>query len=303
MLRLALRFFVFCIALTAFGAFTVIGARHSDLIEYWLWGNSSADGSTNLRIPEFVSWAETHTHPDVIFLGSSTCYRGIDPARFDAHGLSTYNLCSSSQSLAASRYVLDFALERTAPKRVVIDLYKGVWNSPCYQSFRDHILNNNFVADPTFQHMAFSTGDPFFSMQALYFSWKRTAVPLPPLLPGSADNYVGRGFVSSTSGIMDIQPCELIRPELHRENRDAFAYIAQACAKAGAELILLAPPMTCEGPSPWLENVKGSAGLRRIDGNEWPRAKVDTMYYDDHHLRAQGAQSYSDWLASKLAQK
>jgi len=37
-----------------------------------------------------------------------------------------------------------------------------------------------------------------------------------------------------------------------------------------------------------------------IEGNEWPLAKVDTLYYDDHHLRGVGAELYSAWLAEQV---
>ena len=41
-------------------------------------------------------------------------------------------------------------------------------------------------------------------------------------------------------------------------------------------------------------------GLPWIEGNDWPLAKVDTLYYDDHHLRGVGAKLYSEWLAEQV---
>ena len=41
-------------------------------------------------------------------------------------------------------------------------------------------------------------------------------------------------------------------------------------------------------------------GLPSIEGNNWPLAKVDTLYYDDHHLRGVGAALYSEWLAEQV---
>ena len=40
-------------------------------------------------------------------------------------------------------------------------------------------------------------------------------------------------------------------------------------------------------------------GLPWIEGNDWPLAKVDSLYYDDHHLRGVGAELYSEWLAGQ----
>ena len=46
---------------------------------------------------------------------------------------------------------------------------------------------------------------------------------------------------------------------------------------------------------------KGICGVFKvIDGNQWPGSKDPSNYYDDHHLVATGAESYSGWLAEKL---
>ncbi|MDG2426719.1 MAG: hypothetical protein P8M07_09060, partial [Flavobacteriales bacterium] len=136
---------------------TTVGGRHFDRIEAWFWGDSFGGGSTNLRMPEFVRWSESNPLPDLLFLGSSTCYRGIDPHPFEVAGLSSFNLCSSAQPLSTSQFVLDFALEYVTPQRIVLDLYKGVWLSDGFNSRRDFIINNNLAYADAFQEMALET--------------------------------------------------------------------------------------------------------------------------------------------------
>ena len=60
-----------------------------------------------------------------------------------------------------------------------------------------------------------------------------------------------------------------------------------------AQIVLVIPPVLCES----VVEIKGFAV---IDGNQWPGAKDPSNYYDDHHLIADGAKSYSGWLAEKL---
>ena len=58
------------------------------------------------------------------------------------------------------------------------------------------------------------------------------------------------------------------------------------------------PPQLCEEV---FDKPKVMEGLPWIEGNDWPLAKVDTLYYDDHHLRGVGAELYSEWLAGQVA--
>lgn len=62
-------------------------------------------------------------------------------------------------------------------------------------------------------------------------------------------------------------------------------------------LLLVNPPQLCEEVFEKPEIVEG---LPWIEGNDWPLAKVDTLYYDDHHLRGVGAELYSEWLAGQV---
>ena len=48
---------------------------------------------------------------DIVILGSSTCYRGIDPYHFTKANLNSFNLCSSSQSLFNSKHLLKWSLK------------------------------------------------------------------------------------------------------------------------------------------------------------------------------------------------
>ena len=62
-------------------------------------------------------------------------------------------------------------------------------------------------------------------------------------------------------------------------------------------LLLVNPPQLCEEV---FEKPEVMEGLPWIEGNDWPLAKVDTLYYDDHHLRGVGAELYSEWLADQV---
>ena len=77
----------------------------------------------------------------------------------------------------------------------------------------------------------------------------------------------------------------------------AFQRIRRTCEEEGIQLLLINPPQLCEEV---FEKPVVMKGVPWIEGNDWPLAKVDTLYYDDHHFRGVGAELYSAWLADQV---
>ncbi len=76
-------------------------------------------------------WKEFYELPkdsiDVLFLGSSHCYRSFDPKIFDGEtGIRSMNMGSSAQTPLTSYYVLKEVLETQKPKLLVMEIY---WKS------------------------------------------------------------------------------------------------------------------------------------------------------------------------------
>jgi len=76
-----------------------------------------------------------------------------------------------------------------------------------------------------------------------------------------------------------------------------YWFVTDCHLRAQNILLLVNPPQLCEEVFEKPEIVEG---LPWIEGNDWPLAKVDTLYYDDHHLRGVGAELYSEWLAGQV---
>ena len=88
-------------------------------VESMLFAKPGSYGYTYLRIPEFLHNTEIESL-DIVILGSSTCYRGIDPSHFIEANLNSFNLCSSSQSLFNSKHLLNWSLQHGANPEVII---------------------------------------------------------------------------------------------------------------------------------------------------------------------------------------
>ena len=66
---------------------------------------------------------QTVSDVDIIFIGSSHCYRGFDPRIFERLGLKTFNMGSTSQTPLNSYYLIRDKLDQLKPKLVIIELY------------------------------------------------------------------------------------------------------------------------------------------------------------------------------------
>lgn len=244
----------------------------------------SLEGAVRLKSEELKNIAPDL---DYLFLGSSTCYCGIDP-----HALGesrSFSLCSSAQKIGNSLEVFDIALEFTSPKVTIVDIYPELWQGDhkSVESSRDWVINspfyNHIEADDLYTYIL-----QFYHEISDAFGISHEPYPAPP-----SDEYMGLGFVARNNTPLTESPCTTAKTY---EMSDALASkLLQLDSKT--ELVLLIPPVLCE--TSW--KLPESLGhLRVIDGGEWPESKNQAMYYDDHHLVSEGARLYSKWLSEQL---
>jgi len=248
-------------------------------------------------MPDFVQSDGPH---DVVTLGSSTCNRGIDPRPFAQQGLSAFNLCSSSQTYFNSEYMLEWSIGlKGHPRCVLVDVYPAIWDNGGLESVRDLTINHNLPHHTPFQRMAWATWDIPTILKAGYFGVKRPLSPADSVVRADKPfKYVEGGLSYTLMPPIDSLACTPDTVEMSRKQARAFERIRRTCEEEGIQLLLVNPPQLCEEV---FEKPEVMAGLPWIEGNDWPLAKVDTLYYDDHHLRGVGAELYSAWLAEQVA--
>lgn len=261
----------------------------------------------NRKIPDWNARVAAGATNDFLFLGSSTCELGVDPAALEAYGLEGFNLCSSGQQLVVSEHLLGPLLATGHPRAVVLDVYlvnwKGDWPLPVL-SPRDWIVNGG-LGTSTLQDallpITVSTADPYTALLAAYFQIRPHFVPIGSRArPDDRGTYVARGYYKHINTPLKAMPpppdCEGATDFLV----DAVRRIGEVCTESGIDLILLHPPVLgCDATSLPSE----LAHLPVIDGNMWPGKADYTNFYDDHHLVHAGAMSYSAWLAEQLAKR
>lgn len=259
----------------------------------------------NRRTAEWNQRVAAGTSTDLVFLGSSTCYSGIDPAALEAYGFEGFNLCSSGQRLEVTERLLPAVLEAGNPAAIVLDLYmikqEAGFTVPM-ASPRDWIVNGGVgtgVLKDALMPIALSTLDPFTMMLAGYFQVRPHVVPMGArAFADENGEYVAKGYFKRTYAPLKALPEPGQCAEAQAAQLRAVRRMGATCASAGVDFILIHPPVIgCEAVvlPPEL------AGFPVIDGNTWPGKADFTNYYDDHHLVHEGAQAYSAWLAKRIA--
>ena len=279
------------------GSLVALGvtAQLDPRLEVLLFAEETLWGKTVFRVEDFKGRLNG---PDLLILGSSTCHRGIDPRPFQEQAIDAFNLGSCAQSFFNSKHLLEWSIGLDKmPKTVLIDVYPLWWQSNGIESARDLTINNDLAFQWAFQRMAWSTWESQTILMATYFGIKRIFVP-HKRQDETKDIYVQGGFTFSNSLACDTPiPCKPEKVSLNSLQQRAFKSIRKTCEEKDIRLILVNPPQLCEEV---FDKPEVMAGLPWIEGNHWPLAKVDTLYYDDHHLRGVGAELYSEWLALQV---
>lgn len=85
--------------------------------------------------------ADTTRNIDVLILGSSLAYRGIDTRSFNSLNLRAFNLGSSSQTPLQTQFLLEKYLDRLNPKYIIWDINPLSFVNSGLESFTDLFSN------------------------------------------------------------------------------------------------------------------------------------------------------------------
>lgn len=289
----ALRLLAFCA--TALGVLVMFAAFTPPEMEASLFSNRTSEHDTYRRIPEYREWA-LKGGPEILILGASTGQMGIDPTAFEAHGHPTFNLSSAMQTMEVSEALLNWSLMLGAqPEAVVLDVYPKVWPRSSLASTNDLLVNRPIPLEWPFMKLTLGSRNLKTLLNALYFHF-RDQLQTSRAWAEQPHGY-HRGHTHSQHAITPIKDFNPKHFQFSEDNLRAFKRLKRQCADNGIKLILSMPPLPCKTEYTRPDAMKG---LPWIAGSDWPLERVDTLYYDDHHLRGIGAELYSEWLAGQV---
>jgi hypothetical protein len=241
---------------------------------------------------------------DYLFFGSSHAYKSFDPAIFQRHGFSSYNMGTTNQSPLNTYCLLKHIPFRA--KKIILEVYPEASNNTGKEAFFD--INNNYGNIPALSEMACRINDlrcyNLLSINPLihWYNQKR-----PVINPA---NYLG--YVETDSVYQGpVIPSKLILYEKTFTSQLKYIQlIAELCRQKNTELILVYAPvpedhhLVNEGlfiQKIYLLSHKES--IRFINLGRAHQLSHRDYFYDNDHLNKKGVAIFNEELIKKLNDK
>lgn len=248
---------------------------------------------------------------DILFVGSSHCYRGFDPRIFARHGYATFNLGSSSQSPLNTYHLLRTRLDALRPRLIVFEVYWEVLKGDGTESALE--LLQNLPMSRELVEMIAATRN-LTAVNGLFLRlFDLGAVPVERLEPREdpRDRYVPGGYVErDTSRTPEIT----FRPALPQPLQGRqLAYVRRVVKMArarGIPVVLVTQPVPPEALDGLADRHEIEAGLDRLARScgvpllalhRTLRLETHRHFIDADHLNARGVEVFNERLLEELA--
>lgn len=238
---------------------------------------------------------------DILFVGSSHCYRSFDPRFYQARGLNVFNMGSTSQSPVNSYFLLKKYLPDLNPGLVVIEVYWEVMEENGLESALD--LLSNAEMSPQLIEMALAVGD-FRAVNALLIRLLNPNYDLTGITPeiDEKDSYIEGGFVERISAKKSYINKSPAKSKFNAKQIYFLEKTIELLQERHCTVLLASQPVP-EETIEWCSNYKEAAGVLKniakahnisyIDYNSKVRLDREKYYYDSHHLNQRGAEIFN----------
>jgi len=272
-------------------------------------------GYTRTRLAE----ADSSTAVDVLFLGSSLCYRGFDTRIWQAHGLSAFNIGSHAQTPLQSEMLLTRYLHRFDPKLVVLTADPAIVANQGIEASLDMLAHGD--VDHAAFIMTLRTGQLktwitflhcFLRTRAL--GGKGRAVEHPY----GMDTYIPGGFVVRDT--QDPQHEELVAaavgsrhehehathadPATRRKQIAAIERMAEQLRRNKVPFVILEPPVTASYRATYEDHAEFQRRMAEIavfmDFSRLATLDDTLHFYDEAHLEQRGVELFNAAVIDRL---
>jgi hypothetical protein len=249
---------------------------------------------------------------DVLILGSSHAYRGLDTRIFNSYGIKAFNLGTSAQTPIQSKALVEIYIDSLNPKLVVLEANPNSFTSEGVESSLDVLAN---LPDINFSaiKMAWHTGH-IKAINTMIFTLLRSKIYDNPVLLVEKeivgpDTYIkGGGYVARTLSYN--QPTEVSSKNFVPKQKQlgAFKDLIENLNNRNIESYIFRAPVSSEYYSAFdfKTNFKIDS-LFSICGNyrNYNHIKLNDSlhFYDAHHLNQRGADIFSHKLIQDILKK
>ncbi len=261
-------------------------------------------GFLHTRITE----ADNYGPVEILAIGSSLSYRGIDPRKFQEHNLSLFNLGSSAQTHLQSSLVLKHYLHLLKPKYVIYECNHELLRSDGVEASLDviHGLPVNFdmlkMALKINHLKTYNTLISSAFRQKFNLDEDFVENPLYQI-----DTYISGGYVEQETEYYTIRaPLHVTQKKFEPRHAqlEAFKSNIKMIHDFGAELFLINAPVTKYRylSSPTRDSADSLLTTlgHFTNFNKIINLNDSLHFYDSSHLNQSGVEIFNDSLISKL---
>lgn len=242
---------------------------------------------------------------DLLLLGSSHAYRGLDPRIFAAAGVSSFNLGSSSQTPVQTDYLLERYLDQLAPGLVVYDVMPVGLSGDGAEGAARLIAAELPGADPWPLLRQTPRLVVLNGIILHYFDRARGRDPGPEPAAREIDTYVGGGYVVRDTTYREGKGPPPATPFTPRPVQ--LAALERSLGRlraAGVKVLLVQSPITAAHRAAPAERAafdRLMAGYGDYIDFNGRLPLVDSLhFYDYQHLRQRGVEIYNRALIDSL---
>ncbi len=245
---------------------------------------------------------------DVLFIGSSRCYRSFDTRYYAEQGITTFNLGSSNQTPVQTLALLRGYLDSLHPRCVVMEVNPDVMGDDGVEGGMD--LVSNLPVSLPIAAMMLCNGDPYsLNMLALAMEkhWKNKDFgDSDSLIPVNPEGtlffaYIPGGFVESSPHHWTPTPQPATDVRMLDKQLKAVSQCQRLCRKKGIPLLLTEVPCsnakyTCYGNHDVFAKAMRNINADYVDCNAmeiFDNMEDSIHFYDVDHLNREGVAFFS----------
>ncbi|MDR5589704.1 hypothetical protein [Christiangramia sp. SM2212] len=244
---------------------------------------------------------------DVLILGSSLAYRGLDTRIFAGNGLKAFNLGSSAQTPMQTKLLLNIYLDIIQPDKVIYVVAPNDFTGNGLEASLDIVANLPEINFSTFSLLADNPQIKLFN--TLLFSWLQSKTNFSlydePTRKG-LDEYVRNGgFVERT--VTYFEPVNKINfrtINVQEKQIEEFQEIMQILRKNNIEVLIVRPPVTSHSYNSIKNNDDFAEKISDLgdfkDYNLSLKLTDSLHFYDSRHLNQIGVQEFTQAVIQDL---
>jgi hypothetical protein len=243
---------------------------------------------------------------DVVFLGSSHCYRGFDPRIFKKNNIIGFNLGTSSQTPIQSEYLFSKYIVNLKPKFLLFEVNPMIFSLDGLESSLD-IINSHSLDINLFEIGIKHRNVKAINSLIYRFMSGEIDENTTIIKHQDDDTYIQGGYIEKKTAFLKVKK---IKNEIFKINNNqliAFNRLLNKISKTNIKLILVQAPISKLLYNSYLgtekfDSMMDSKGYY-INFNKDLNLVDSLHFYDLDHLNQRGVEIFDNYLIKKLFSK